>query len=87
MKTTIDAAGRIVIPKDIRKAAGLAAGSEVEIDVGDDGKISIQVAPIEVKLVKRGRVFVMVPTKPIATKITTEKVNAIRDALRERRIR
>jgi hypothetical protein len=59
----------------------------VEIDVDDDGKISIQLAPIEVKLVKRGRVFVMVPTKPIATKTTTEDVNAIRDALLERRIR
>jgi len=50
-------------------------------------KSSIQIAPIEVKLVKRGRVFVMVPTKPITTKITTDEVNAVRDALRKRRIR
>ena len=87
MRTTIDAAGRVVIPKDIRKAAGLEAGSEVEIDIDDDGKVFIQVVPIEVKIVKRGRLFVMVPTKPIARKTTTEEVNAVRDAIRERRSR
>jgi len=86
MKTTIDSAGRVVIPKAIRKAAGLGAGSEVVIDVDDDGRISIEPAPVEMKIVKRGRVFVMEPTKPLP-KMTTEEVNAIRDAIRERRIR
>jgi AbrB family looped-hinge helix DNA binding protein len=31
MKTTIDKAGRLVIPKSIRDALGLAAGTEVDI--------------------------------------------------------
>jgi AbrB family looped-hinge helix DNA binding protein len=31
MKTTIDKAGRLVIPKPIRDALGLAAGAEVDI--------------------------------------------------------
>ncbi|MGE5278116.1 MAG: AbrB/MazE/SpoVT family DNA-binding domain-containing protein, partial [Acidobacteriota bacterium] len=31
MKTTIDAAGRLVIPRRIRREAGLEAGSELEI--------------------------------------------------------
>ena len=35
MKTTIDGAGRIVIPKILRDAVGLAAGAE--IDVAEDG--------------------------------------------------
>lgn len=31
MITTIDSAGRIVIPKEIREKAGLTSGSEIEI--------------------------------------------------------
>lgn len=36
MKVTIDAAGRLVIPKQVRARLGLEAGSELELDeVGD----------------------------------------------------
>lgn len=36
MKTTIDRAGRLVVPKQLRDRLGLAAGTEVEIEaVGD----------------------------------------------------
>ena len=31
MRTTIDAAGRVVLPADVRDALGLAAGSEVDL--------------------------------------------------------
>jgi AbrB family looped-hinge helix DNA binding protein len=31
MRTTIDAAGRIVIPRQLRDVVGLAPGSEVEV--------------------------------------------------------
>jgi len=86
MRTTIDSAGRVVIPRDIRKAAGLGTGAEVDIDVDDEGVISIQSAPIEVRVEKRGKLFVMVPTKPVPT-MRTEEVNAVRDELRERRRR
>lgn len=42
MITTIDAAGRLVIPKSIREQLGLAGGGEVEItDLGG----SIEVSP------------------------------------------
>lgn len=33
MKTTIDAAGRVVIPKRLREEVGLAPGAEVDISV------------------------------------------------------
>ena len=33
MKTTIDKAGRVVIPKPIRDALGLVAGAEVDIEI------------------------------------------------------
>lgn len=36
MRTTIDGAGRVVIPKALRERAGLTAG-EVDIEVDGDG--------------------------------------------------
>ena len=49
MMTTIDKAGRIVVPKAIRDAMGLTAGGKVDI-VFVDGKIEIEVPPAEVWL-------------------------------------
>ena len=37
MKTTIDKAGRVVIPKPLRDALGLAAGTEVDIVIDGVG--------------------------------------------------
>jgi AbrB family looped-hinge helix DNA binding protein len=37
MKTTIDKAGRVVIPKPIRDALGLHAGTEVDIEIDGVG--------------------------------------------------
>jgi AbrB family looped-hinge helix DNA binding protein len=33
MRTTIDAAGRLVIPRELRARVGLLAGGEVEVDI------------------------------------------------------
>jgi len=43
MRTTIDAAGRLVIPKQLRERLGLVGGSEVEIEERD-GQLEIRVA-------------------------------------------
>jgi AbrB family looped-hinge helix DNA binding protein len=51
MVTTIDRAGRIVIPKAVRTEAGLEAGSEVEIDFRD-GKIEIEPRSAAMRLVE-----------------------------------
>lgn len=37
MQTTIDAAGRVVIPKSLRDAVGLTGGSTVEVTVYGSG--------------------------------------------------
>ena len=50
MRTTIDAAGRIVVPKALRDAMGLAAGRTIDM-VFTDGRIEIELVAIEVETV------------------------------------
>ncbi|MGE3976441.1 MAG: AbrB/MazE/SpoVT family DNA-binding domain-containing protein [Nitrospira sp.] len=49
MKTTLDAAGRLVILKELRREAGLQPGTELEIR-WRQGLIEIAPAPLPVKL-------------------------------------
>ena len=49
MRTTIDDAGRVVIPKDLRTALNLSGGDEVEISLDGD-RIELAPAPRKVKL-------------------------------------
>ncbi|MCX6602297.1 MAG: AbrB/MazE/SpoVT family DNA-binding domain-containing protein [Acidobacteria bacterium] len=70
MTTTIDNAGRVVIPKALRDQAGLSPGTEIRIELRD-GHLEIEpVAAITVE--KRGRFFVAVapagtpPVEPVA---------------------
>jgi AbrB family looped-hinge helix DNA binding protein len=44
MRTTIDADGRLVVPREIRDAMGLEPGRAVDV-VYTDGRIEIEVAP------------------------------------------
>ena len=64
MKTTIDTAGRLVIPKELRQEAGLQPGTELEIR-WRQGLIEIEPAPLPVKLRRRGRFLVAMPNQPI----------------------
>lgn len=80
MRTTIDRAGRLVVPRVIREAAGIAPGAELEIRV-KDGRIEIEPAPLEVKLVKRGGLTVAVPTRsvpPLTDADVAETLAAVR---------
>ena len=64
MKTTIDGAGRVVVPKALREAAGLRPGSEVEMRLAD-GRIEMEPAPLEVRTERRGGLVVAVPSGPV----------------------
>jgi AbrB family looped-hinge helix DNA binding protein len=52
MRTTIDSAGRIVVPKDLRAALNLNGGDEVEMALEGE-RITLTPAPRQVKL-RRG---------------------------------
>ena len=54
MRTTIDSAGRVVIPKAVRDQAGLAAGAEIDVHFRD-GRIELEPATVAMRLVKRGQ--------------------------------
>ena len=61
MRSTIDRAGRVVIPASIRERAGLTPGSELEITEDELGVRIQRVAPGP-KLVKVGRRLVARPS-------------------------
>jgi len=80
MRITIDAAGRIVIPKDLRDALGITGPAEVEVALVD-GHLEIDVPPTPVRLERRGRGLVAVTDAEMPV-LTGEMV---RDALERTR--
>ena len=83
MKITIDAAGRLVIPKEIRREAGLTPGMPLEVR-WEGGRIEITPAPLPVKLVRRGRLLVAVPKSDVSP-LKAETVERTRGAIRRQR--
>ena len=83
MKTTIDNAGRLVIPKSIRQQAGLKPGLPLEIR-WKDGRIEIEPAPLPITLVEKGHLLVAVPQREIEV-LTTEIVEQTRQTLQAER--
>lgn len=68
MRTAIDGAGRLVVPKAVRDELGLAAGTELELRVVDR-RIEIEVAPTPMRLERdeRGVVAVTDREMPVLT--------------------
>lgn len=64
MKTTIDAAGRVVIPKALRDKLGLTGGRAVEVRERE-GRLEIDALPTPMKLLRRGRMRVAVPGRKL----------------------
>ena len=80
MRTTIDGAGRVVIPKRIREDLGLEAGRPLEIDIVD-GHVEIEPVPVAMHLETRGEGPVGVPEEPIPT-LTADLVRATMERTR-----
>jgi AbrB family looped-hinge helix DNA binding protein len=63
MKSTIDKAGRLVIPAAVRERAGLTPGTELEVTVDEFG-IRLERVASGPRLVKVGRRLVARPSVP-----------------------
>jgi AbrB family looped-hinge helix DNA binding protein len=67
VKTTIDKAGRVVIPAALRDRAGWVAGTELEVTL-DDSHIRLERVAPGPRLVKVGRRLVARPTASSETR-------------------
>ena len=84
MITTIDAAGRVVVPKPIREQAGLLPGAELEVEYRD-GKVEMEPVKVQPKLVRKGSLWVL--RAPGMPRLTTRQVNRTIREIREERTR
>lgn len=85
MLTTMDAAGRLVIPSEIRREAALEPG--VPLDVRwQDGIIEIEPHPLAVTLKRKGRLLVASPKTRVPT-LRAAAVDRTRQRMAERRRR
>jgi AbrB family looped-hinge helix DNA binding protein len=78
MRTTIDKAGRVVIPAAVRERAGLKPGTELRISLDEFGVRLERVAPGP-RLVKVGRRLVARPTAPVGSRPTIDIAAVVED--------
>jgi AbrB family looped-hinge helix DNA binding protein len=83
MVTTMDAAGRLVIPSEIRREASLEPGVPLEVR-WKDGVIEIEPQPLAVRLERKGRLLVAVPQTK-AKRLRAATVERTRRSLHGRR--
>ena len=82
MITTIDSAGRLVIPKEVRREASLEPGTPLDVR-WRDGVIEIEPQPLAVTLVRKGRLLVARPMGRVPT-LRASRVDATRRELGRR---
>lgn len=80
MRTTVDAAGRLVIPKQVREAVGIRPGMEVDIRAAN-GRIEIERVTPPVELVREGRWLVAIATagEPLPDGLVERTIDALRE--------
>jgi AbrB family looped-hinge helix DNA binding protein len=80
MRTTTDAAGRVVIPKALRDALGLAPGQPLDI-IARDGRLEIVPAPTPMRLVEEGEGVVAVADSelpPLTAELVRDTLEQVR---------
>ncbi len=80
MRSTIDSAGRVVVPKPLRDQLRLEAGTALDIRVRD-GVLEIEPVVVPMRLVRRGKGLVATTDQPLPP-IGAEDVRAVIEALR-----
>lgn len=79
MRTTIDKAGRLVIPRVLRERIGLSAGGEVELEL--DGA-AIRIEPLAGQELRQEDGLLLIPAS--GTPLATSQVRELIDADRHR---
>jgi AbrB family looped-hinge helix DNA binding protein len=80
MRSAIDRAGRVVIPKAIRDRAGFRPDVPLEVRL-EEGRVVIEAAPEPVRLVRKGRWTVAVAEGAVPA-LTQQEVDATLGELR-----
>ena len=83
MTVTMEAAGRLVIPREIRREAALEPGVPLEVR-WRDGVIELEPQSLPVSLERRGRLLVATPREPVARLSTASVERTRRDIARSR---
>lgn len=79
MRTTMDRAGRVVVPKPLRQRLGLGEGGQVEL-VERDGVLELTPVPVEVRVEQRdyGPVLVADDAPPLTDHDVREILERVR---------
>lgn len=80
MRTTIDKAGRVVVPKELRDILGLRGGEALEIRE-TDGRIELEPIPAKIRLEERAEGLVAVTDEelpPLSDELVRETLERSR---------
>ena len=80
MRTTIDAAGRVVIPKSLREAIGLGDGGDIEIELVD-GALLVAPPTVRKRIEERDGRATIVPEQdlpPLSDQVVRDLLDGIR---------
>lgn len=80
MQVTIDAAGRVVVPKTLRDELNLHGGTLLEVRV-HEGRLELEPVAARMRLVRRGRGQVAIADEPLP-RIGADQVRAIVESQR-----
>ncbi len=83
MRITIDSAGRVVIPKALRDAAGITPSTPIEVRFRD-GRLELEPAALEVSISDEGGVAVAIAAEAVPV-LRAEDVATVRDRSRDER--
>ena len=79
----MDSAGRLVLPREIRDEARFEPGMPLRI-ICRDGRVEIEAAPREVRIVRKGRLRVAMPVEE-GDVLRNDTVRDTTTSVRERR--